>query len=226
MQLTVRDASRLLNTLETTIYRWIKQGRLPASRLQHRFRFNRAELLEWATSRQLPVSPDIFELEDEAGDVPVLSEALRAGGVFHRVPGADRSSVLRAIVELMPQAEGVDRELLLSVFLARTTSDATAIRDGIAIPHVRNPVVLPVDRPLVSLYFLERPVDFGAVDGTPVFVVCSVITPTVRAHLRLLSQLSFALRDPDFRAVLERRGGRDEYVNQLRRIEARLTNPT
>ena len=60
MQLTVRDASRLLNALEHTVYDWIKHGRLPAHRLQNQFRFNRAELLEWATSRKLRVSPELF----------------------------------------------------------------------------------------------------------------------------------------------------------------------
>ncbi len=99
------------------------------------------------------------------------------------------------------------------------------ISEGIAIPHVRTPVVLPVERPLVSLCFLDTPVEFGATDGQPVFAMFSLMSPTVRAHLRLLSQLSFALRDRGFRAVLEQRGTREEIVSQLRRIETRRTEP-
>jgi PTS system nitrogen regulatory IIA component len=74
----------------------------------------------------------------------------------------------------------------------------------------------------VSLYFLARPVDFGAADGTPVFVLCFVWSPTVRAHLSLVSQLSFALRHPAFRAVVERQGTCEEIASQLLDIEARL----
>ena len=46
----VRDSARLLNVSEKTIYRWVKQGKLPAYRINEQYRFNRAELLEWATS--------------------------------------------------------------------------------------------------------------------------------------------------------------------------------
>lgn len=225
MQLTVRDASRLLNALENTIYRWIKQDSLPAYRLQNQFRFNRAELLEWATSQQLEISPDIFKPPKELGAVPLLSDALRAGGTFHRVEGTDKQSVLRAVVATMRLPQEVDREFLFRVFLARSAMESTASAEGIAIPHVRTPVVLHVERPLLGLCFLETPVEFGALDGKPVFAVVSLISPTVRAHLRLLSQLAFALRDAGVRAVLERRGPREEIVTHLRRIEMRLVQP-
>ena len=42
----------------------------------------------------------------------------------------------------VPLPEGVDREFLLHLFLAREASASTAIGDGIAIPHVRNPIAL------------------------------------------------------------------------------------
>jgi len=82
-------------------------------------------------------------------------------------------------------------------------------------------MVLPVERPLMSLCFLATPLAFGPPDGTPLFALFSVWSPTVRAHLRLLSQLSCALRDADVRAVVERRASPEEIVGQLRRIETR-----
>jgi PTS system nitrogen regulatory IIA component len=225
MQLTVRDASKLLNALENSIYRWIRRDNLPAYRLQNQFRFNRAELLEWATSQQLEISPDIFKPAAEAGTAPLLSDALRAGGIFYRVEGTDTQSVLRAVVATMRLPEGIDREFLLGVFLARAPMESATIAEGIASPHVRHPVVLHVERPLVSLCFLEDPVEFGASDAKPVFAMFSLISPTVRAHLRLLSQLLFALRDAGFRAVLEQQGTREEILSQLRRIKTRLAEP-
>ena len=90
----------------------------------------------------------------------------------------------------------MDQDFLLRVLLAREALESTGIGDGIAIPHVRNPVVLHVSRPMITLCFLEQAVDYGALDGKPVNTVFSLISPTVRAHLRLLSRLSFALQDP------------------------------
>ena len=107
------------------------------------------------------------------------------------------------------------------MFLARRALEATAIGDGIKIPHVRHPVVLAVERPSLSLHFLERPVDFGARDGHPVGALFCLISPTVRAHLRLGALLSRALGDAEFRAVLKRQGTPQETLTELRRIETR-----
>ena len=51
MTLTVKDIARLLSVSEKTVYRWISQGQLPAYQVHEQYRFNRAEILEWATSR-------------------------------------------------------------------------------------------------------------------------------------------------------------------------------
>ena len=223
MQLVVKDVARLFNVSEKTVYRWIDQGILPAYRINDQYRFNRAELLEWATSRRMNVSPDIFaEPESSATPLPSLVEALQAGGIFYRIGGTEKESVLRAVVETLRLPEEVDREFLLRVLLARETLESTGIGDGIAIPHVRNPVVLHVARPLITLCFLEHAVEFGALDGKPVSIVFSLISPTVRAHLRLLSRLSFALQDPRFKAVLQRQSARDEIFAEAHRIEAGL----
>jgi PTS system nitrogen regulatory IIA component len=223
MQLTVRDVSKLLNVSEKTIYRWVNQGMLPAYRVNEQYRFNRAELLEWATSRKMNVSSEIFsEPESSAAPLPSLVEALQAGGIFYRIGGTDKESVLRAVVEILHLPEEVDRDFLLRVLLAREALESTGIGDGIAIPHVRNPVVLHVSRPMITLCFLEHAVDFAALDGKPVNIVFSLISPTVRAHLRLLSRLSFALQDPEFKAVVTRQGSREEILTEARRVESAL----
>lgn len=223
MQLGVRDVSKLLNVSEKTIYRWITQGVLPAYRVNEQYRFNRAELLEWATSRKMNVAAEMFdEPESNATPIPGLVESLQAGGIFYRLDGADKESVLRAVVEHLRLPEEVDREFLLRVLLAREALQSTGIGDGIAIPHVRNPIVLHVSRPMITLCFLERPIDFGALDGRPVHVLFTLVSPTVRAHLRLLSRLSFALHDAGFKKAVLRQGSREEILDAARRVEASL----
>jgi nitrogen PTS system EIIA component len=223
MKLLVRDAARLLNVSEKTIYRWIKQGSIPAYRLNEQYRFNRAELLEWATSRRISLSPEIFREEEfEAASLPHLTEALRAGGIYYRIGGSDKGSVLHNVVETMRLPAEVDREFLFEVLLAREALGSTAIGDGIAIPHVRNPVILHLERPMVTVCFLERPVDFGALDGKPVSVLFTLISPTVRAHLHLLSRLSYALRDPAFKDAVVHQAAREDLLAAAERCEAAL----
>jgi PTS system nitrogen regulatory IIA component len=222
MQLTVREVANLFQVSERTIYRWIKEKAIPAYRIGETYRFHRSEILEWATARRIGVSVEIFEEADAAAPMPSLSEALQAGGIAYRVGGSDKPSVLRAAVEAMRLPDEVDREHLLRVLVAREAMASTAIGDGIAIPHVRNPIVLHVPRSMVTLCFLERPIDFGALDGQPVRCLFTMVSPTVRAHLHLLSRLAFALRDPGFQGAVRREALRDEIVTELGRVEAAL----
>ena len=225
MKLLVRDAARLLEVSEKTIYRWIKQGSIPAYRLKDQYRFNRAELLEWATARRIRLSPEIFrEAESEAASLPRLLDALYAGGIHYRIGGSDKAEVLRQVVETLRLPEEVDPGFLYEVLLAREALGSTAIGDGIAIPHVRNPVILHLQRPMITLSFLERPIEYGALDGKPVGVLFTVISPTVRAHLHLLSRLSFALKDPAFKKAVLRQASREELLRVIERCERALAS--
>jgi PTS system nitrogen regulatory IIA component len=226
MELSIRDLTKLLNVAEGTVTRWIKQRGLPAQRVGGQYRVNRAELLEWATANQVRVSLELFDhLEADAEAVPSLAEAMEIGGIQYGLQDTNKDRALRALVQVLPLPDGVDRELLLRLFLAREASASTAIGDGIAIPHVRNPIVLQVARPAVTLAFLSQPVDFGALDGKPVHVLFSIISPTNRSHLQLLSRLSFALHDSELRAAVVRHAPRDEILKEFSRVEARIAPP-
>ena len=109
------------------------------------------------------------------------------------------------------------------MYLARETLASTGVGDGIAIPHVRNPVVLQVPVPMVTLCFLRTPVDFSAVDEKPVFALFSLVTPTIRAHLSLLSQLAFSLRSPGLLALLRSQASEDTIMAEFERAEASST---
>jgi nitrogen PTS system EIIA component len=226
MNLSVRDAAGLLKVSEKTIYRWIKQQTIPAYQVQDQYRFNRAEILEWATSRRLNVSSDIFtEPEAEGQPLPSLLDALEAGGVFYRVSGEDKGSALREVVELLRLPDEVDRGFLLRVLLAREAIEPTAVGEGIAIPHVRNPVVLHVGRPSLALCFLERPIEYGALDGKPVHTLFTIISPTTRAHLHLMAKLAFVLRVEAVRQAVRGQEPRVEILRQIGRAERELAAP-
>jgi PTS system nitrogen regulatory IIA component len=223
MQLSVKDTAKILNVSEKTIYRWIKQQIVPVYRINEQYRFNRSELLDWATSRRIQISPEIFqETEQSKTPLPSLSDALKAGGISYRIGGRDKSSVLRSIVDLLNLPEEVDREFLYQVLMARETLGSTGIGDGIAIPHVRNPVVLHVSKPSITLCFLDHPIDFRAIDGQPVSTLFTLISPTIRAHLHILSRLGFVLQNQGFRTALKQQASREDLMETLSRAEAAL----
>ena len=177
-------------------------------------------------ARKMTVSAALFDDADgEAAPPPGLAEAREAGGLVGPLGGTDKETVLRALVAHLRLPPDVDREFLLSVLLAREALQSTGVGDGIAIPHVRNPIVLRVPRAMITLAFLETPIDFGAIDGKPVDTLFSLVSPTVRGHLRLLSRLSFALHDRGFREAVRSRAPLERIVAEARRVEAALGTP-
>jgi PTS system nitrogen regulatory IIA component len=49
-----------------------------------------------------------------------------------------------------------------------------------------------------------------------------MVSPTVRAHLHLLSRLSFALHDPGFKSIVIKQSPREEILRAAREVEASL----
>jgi PTS system nitrogen regulatory IIA component len=224
MQLTLRQAARYLDVDEDALERWADRGELPAARVDDQYRFNRVDLLEWAAERHLTVSPEILaDPGVHPDDLPRLSECVRAGGIHYAVPGADKESLLRAVVDLLPLPRTVDREFLLQMLLAREQLGSTGLGNGIAIPHPRDPLVLQVRRPSVSVCLLERPIDFDAVDQQPVHTLFVIVAPSVRTHLSVLSVLAAALHDPALPPKLGARAPPGELLAEIERIEADQT---
>jgi PTS system nitrogen regulatory IIA component len=225
MQLTVREVGEVLDVSEGTVTRWIRQRGLPARHVAGQYRFHRAEILEWATANGVKVRADLFDRFDDEDEVPPgLAEALQRGGIFYELADTNRDRALRAMVDVLPLPDSVDRDLLLRLLLAREAAASTGVGDGIALPHVRNPIVLHVPRPQVSLCFLQQAVDFGTLDGQPVQTLFAVISPTTRGHLQLLSRIAFALHDKGFKAAVASRAPAEAILKEARRIDAALAD--
>jgi PTS system nitrogen regulatory IIA component len=220
MQLTLREAASYLGVNETTARRWIAERDLPVHHLNERLYLNAVELWEWAVEHGVQVSRRLLEHARKSPDVvPPVSELLRAGGIFHDVDAPDKTAVLREFVARLPLPPEQNREALLSVLEAREAMGSTGIGDGIAIPHVRNPIVLHVEKPFVTLCLLKHPIDFDAIDGKPVHALFMVVSPTVPAHLRILGQLGFLFRDDTLRDLLKRRAGADQILGRIEMLE-------
>ncbi len=234
MLLTVPEAASLLKATERQVYRWIDEGEIPSQHVRGQARFNRSELLEWATGRRLPISLEAFDAGLDPEDrAPSLARALRVGGVHHislarasarfdgDLPGHDRDAALRAVVERTPMP-GVDPEFLLDVLRARKDLDADA--DGIALPQVRQPIIAPGAPAALSVCHFAQPFGFHRdVEQTEEKLVRSVLTivsPTVRSHLQMVAHLAHALLDDGFRSALVRHAPVDELAAEAARLEA------
>ena len=220
MQISLRQAASYLNVPESTVRRWIRSRGLPVHRVNERLYCNGIELWEWALENGVPASRSLFEHSRRSREqVPPLSALLRTGGVHRDLGGETKAELLREIVQALPLPAEVDREFLVTVLEAREAMGSTGIGDGIAIPHVRNPILLHVTEPFVSLFLLKHPVDFDAMDGKPVHALFVVVCPSVPAHLNILAQLGFSLRDQELRRQLRSLAPSDAVFARIEAVE-------
>jgi PTS system nitrogen regulatory IIA component len=218
MQLTVQQAARFLDVPERQIHDWIDEGEIPFSRQQGRILFSQTELLEWATARGLRASHEIHV--ETSAQPPSLADALSLGGVHEGVAAVDRDAAIAAAVARLPLGPAADPEMLIEVMRVREAAGSTAVGDGIAIPHVRAPIVENGAQPAIVLCTLLQPIDFGARDGKPVHTLFLLVSPTVNVHLQILARLAAALHDADFKGAVLRRAPAEEILAHARRLDA------
>jgi PTS system nitrogen regulatory IIA component len=129
---------------------------------------------------------------------------------------------LKHAVEQLRLPEGADREMVLNELLNREEIASTGMGKGVAIPHPRSALNLNLEHPIITMAFLEQPVDFNAVDGEDVFVLFLVLSPNTQTHLKLLSRLSMCLRDKEFMALLRKKAGENDLLSKIEQIEMKL----
>lgn len=224
MQLSVKELANLLKVTERTIYRWIKQQSIPFYRVHDQYRFNRVEIMDWATIQKIDISQRILKDNDD-NDIQKLSltEAIKNGGIHYRVEGKDKKTVLSSIISLLNLPVDVKKENLLDAMLVREDLGSTGFGEGIAIPHTRYPVVTHIPYPIVSICFLEEPVDYGAVDQKPVNCLFTLISPTVRSHLKVLSRIAYILNNANVKNVLVNQMSRDVILSEIGKAEQVLS---
>lgn len=224
-RLALSEAAHLLQVSERTIRRWLDSLDMPHEHDAGEPTFDRTELIEWADRHSFRLAADVPGEPD--GPLPALAPAVERGGVHYHGNGSDGNgsdvdSALSHVARTLQLPELVDRDFLHQVLLAREDLGSTGIGDGIAIPHVRAPLVLHVEQPIVGVFLLDEPIDWNAIDRKPVRTLFVTISPGVRAHLHLLSRIGFVLRDASLREMLAERTDADSILQALRELERPL----
>jgi len=114
----------------------------------------------------------------------------------------DKAALMQHIAKLASTAVcALDETDIHHALVARERLGSTGIGEGVAIPHCR---ISHCDAPLGLLIKLERPVDFDSLDGHPVDLVFTLITPASdsNAHLSALSHLATLFNQATFRDSL------------------------
>ena len=132
----------------------------------------------------------------------ILADVLIKDLVLPALAASEKREVLDEMcTAISKQVEGVSRDELLEVLLAREQLGSTGIGYGVALPHGK---LKNLDRIVVALGRSEKGVDFQSMDSRPVHLFFLIAAPenSVVSHLKLLAAVSRLLKEKVFRKKL------------------------
>jgi nitrogen PTS system EIIA component len=226
MQLTFREVETAFEIDEKTLFHWLNSRGMPAVKADDRYYFNSVEVLEWALKNHIALTPGALKLcEQKRQGLDLFTPALRRGGIYFDVPGDHREDVLINVLQTLPLPEQIQKEPLKEILFSQQQMGTTGIGNGIAIPHVKHPVILAGTEPMLGLFFLRSPVDFNALDGLPVHTLFMILSSSFKSHLSLLSRLAFCLQDQTVQAILTNHKNREDIFAAFQVAESKIAKP-
>ena len=125
-----------------------------------------------------------------------LGDLLRLEAIVPAMKAKSKRQVLQELAGRAAMVTGLPEREIFDVLLQRERLGSTGVGHGIAIPHGPVP---GVDRPIGIFARLERPIDFEAVDGLPVDLIFTLLSPPGAGadHLKALARIARVLRDGD-----------------------------
>lgn len=235
MDLKIRDVADLLNVSETTIRRWLADGKIPAYRINHQYRFSRNEIEDWVMNFKLGThssgsplpSPKTDDEEEEMtptkGGIKQFSlyRALHKGSVIRDVPGASKEDVIRMTMKMMAKDLNLDAEVLTELLLDREKLQPTALNHGIGIPHTRD-FLLNAHHDVVTIAFPKKPIEYGALDGQPVHTLFFLFACDDKRHLHLLAKIAHLSSQPKTLEMLASKPTKEELLSYIKAWESEL----
>ena len=223
MKLTINEVAQCLRLPVTTVDRWIRQGRIPIQKSSNGYIVNESALEKWAAMYRLPFSlPKKVNAQPQKKRLENLLPAMNRGGVIYGIKGDDVETVLRGAVEKMQLPLATSKEKLYQCLVEREHLTSTGIGKGVAIPHPHDPLPDTFEKPVITTCFLEKPIDFNAIDDRLVFVMFILLNPSIKIHLHLLSRLSFCIRENAFVEFLKTTPDSTAFFSNIVDFENRL----
>ena len=241
MDLKIKDVAELLNVSETTIRRWLLDGKIPAYKLNRQYRFSRIEIENWMMQQKLDLAQEqknfTASREEQIYPLPKkesspsgnqqfsLYRALNRGGVYTDITGQTKEAVICNTMERIAPTLRLDPDVLSELLLDREQLMPTAFNNGVAVPHARECLQhVPFD--LVTAVFLEKPIEYGALDEKPVDILFFLFATGDKIHLHLLSKIAHLSSHDTILNFFRTRPERSKLLEYIRDWEGNLRTGT
>lgn len=227
MDLKIKDVADLLNVSETTIRRWLTEGKIPAYRLNHQYRFSRTEIEAWVMTQRLGhvnqhpsenISKDSVKRGGGSQQFS-LYRAVHKGGIISQVTGNNKEDVIRNSMHRFAKDHNLDADGLANLLMDRERLQSTGLGNGIAIPHTRD-YLLDSHQDLVVVAFPAKPLNYGAIDGKPVHALFFLFASDDKRHLHLLAKIAHLCSLPETAEMLRLLPSKEAFLDYVKNWES------
>ena len=238
MDLKIKDVAELLHVSENTVRKWLMQKKIPAYRLNQQYRFNRDEIENWMMQCKPEESEAMFQKREK---IPLKSEKMRKlihtagmqkfslfraihkGMVLSQIEAANKEGVIHEATTQLAKNLKLDAEVLTDLLLDRERMMPTALNHGIGVPHTRDFLLKePLD--VVSIVYLKKPIEYGALDGRPVHTLFFLFSSEDKTHLHLLAKIAHLASHESAREFLQKRPVKEKLLEYIRSWEENLNH--
>lgn len=233
MDLKIKDVADLLNVSETTIRRWLVDGKIPAYRINHQYRFSRIEIEDWVLKHKLGKAqegsspfngqPSTLEQSEPKGGIKQygLLRAIHNGKVLDNVPGLTKEKVIENTTHIIAEEYNLDADVLSELLLDREKLQPTALNNGIGIPHTRD-FVMNAHQDMVFVVYPQKPINYGALDGKPVHTLFFLFACEDKRHLHLLAKIAHLSHQPETLNFLQQRPDKETLLDYVKNWEGKI----
>ena len=231
MDLKIKDVAELLHLSETTIRRWVQDGKIPAYRLDQHIFFSRQEIENWMLCHQaMPfneVKCEIASRKTPRGSQQFsLYRSIHQGHILRLTSNAlphpfTKEEVLQQAAHRIAKYLQADGEVLTELLLEREKLMPTALNHGIAIPHTRD-TLFQQNQDKIFVLFLEKPILYGALDGESVHTLFFLFASDDKRHLHLLAKIAHLSQQTRAIAFLQTRPSKEQLLMFIKEWEAQI----
>ncbi|WP_068469072.1 PTS sugar transporter subunit IIA [Candidatus Protochlamydia phocaeensis] len=237
MDLKIKDVADLLNVSETTIRRWITDGKIPTYRINQHYYFSRTEIESWVMAHKLDKSygaSPFTQKKDIEISVPIkkmpasggskqfsLFRAIHKGEVLHHISGQTKEDIIRTTMKKVAKHLHVDADVMTDLLLDRENMMPTALNNGIAVPHTRDSL-LDAHHDVVIPVFLKEPLEYGALDGKPVHTLFFLFACEDKRHLHLLAKIAHLSSQPAALELFQTKPEKEKLLHFIKEWEGSI----
>lgn len=197
MDLKISDVSEMLNVSKDCIEDWLREGAIPAYKINQEYRFSRLEIEDWLLQNNHSLQKFAKAKNAvtqgtqrrEGGQTKFsFYRALHKGRLLGDVDQKDKEELIQSTVYALADSMSIDPEVLSELLIERERLHSTALNRGVAVPHTRE--LLGQLEDSVTVVFPKVPIEYGAIDGEPVHTLFFLFAKSDKSHLNLLAKIA------------------------------------